>query len=802
MLELVNSNALHIPLKDKSVHCVVTSPPYYGLRDYGTAQWEGGNPECTHEVGRFLYPVSDKQRSNNGSAGHQARDICPKCGAQRIDKQLGMEQTPEQYVEHMVTVFREIWRVLRDDGVVFLNLGDSYFGSGGAHKLEHANPGLSRSAFRGGVPHVKPYGTSDKAPVSSQEHDCLCENLCDVCRRAYLIGRFHNGNSHVPMLSVLPCETNRDCKVSVHDHLPTSDLENQPNRNENATQDFGSSQDLVDEQPPASQESMLDLSSQQHQVNCHQSDKPLVCLLCGKPLIHDVQECVHKSGDSLVQSSHNQSNALPADQQMHHSQCKGMACEYYSENGSYPYSTIEYHLKPKDLLGIPWRVAFALQADGWYLRCDVIWHKINPMPEPVLDRPTKSHEYLFLLTKSQKYFYDADAVREPSTELPSGNKKAKDNHQSGRSHFLTSVPYQPKGNGRNKRSVWTFPTKPYSGAVETDHLKRVQVGEVSDGTICIPLPNCPIHAGLAAQVAKEFCDEPSDDLMSRIQNIYARLFLKPFSDYVPTDQQRALGFVEQSSGYSPLSYSPAAIDHNNESHRMALSLDSTAPYIPFYEKFCYIADKQELLSSFVQHLCIYGNSILKDDFDARLLVRIPHHIVDKSFSSPVPPECRCLYYNNYTVKSDHFATFPPALVEPCIKAGTSEKGRCPVCGKAWERIIEKGESMWEERKANGAPMRKGMSEEGILETHNLSGSKHANWKAEHPDTFVGWRPGCSHDAEPVPCIVFDPFAGSGTTLLVARQLGRSSIGIDLSYTYLHEQARKRLSLDKLRKWIG
>ena len=78
-----------------------------------------------------------------------------------------------------------------------------------------------------------------------------------------------------------------------------------------------------------------------------------------------------------------------------------------------PRMTIPNGLKPKDLVGIPWRVAFALQADGWYLRSDIIWHKPNPMPESVTDRPTKSHEYMFLLSKSERYYYDTAAIREP-----------------------------------------------------------------------------------------------------------------------------------------------------------------------------------------------------------------------------------------------------------------------------------------------------------------------------------------------------------------------------------------------------
>jgi DNA modification methylase len=117
--------------------------------------------------------------------------------------------------------------------------------------------------------------------------------------------------------------------------------------------------------------------------------------------------------------------------------------------------------KPKNLLGIPWRVAFALQADGWYLRQDIIWHKPNPMPESVTDRCTKAHEYIFLLSKSQKYHFDANAIAEPA-EDPSGFKyeggykdMMQHNEREGRSGH---------GDKRNKRSVWSVSPKPFRGA--------------------------------------------------------------------------------------------------------------------------------------------------------------------------------------------------------------------------------------------------------------------------------------------------------------------------------------------------
>jgi DNA modification methylase len=128
-------------------------------------------------------------------------------------------------------------------------------------------------------------------------------------------------------------------------------------------------------------------------------------------------------------------------------------------------------IKPKDLIGIPWRVALALQADGWWLRSDIIWAKPNPMPESVTDRPTKSHEYLFLLTKSERYFYDAEAIKEPTLSLDPSHPSFRPNSAAisanGRKEFsnkhaMSARNYDPAG--RNARSVWTIATAPFSEA--------------------------------------------------------------------------------------------------------------------------------------------------------------------------------------------------------------------------------------------------------------------------------------------------------------------------------------------------
>lgn len=266
-------------LEDESVQCCITSPPYWGLRDYGTATWEGGDPNCDHQVpiGRKGgNAIGTKQTTNPGSYGYREWLICGKCGARRIDPQIGLEPTPEAYVADLVEVFREVKRVLRNDGALWLNLGDSYAGSG---------KGM------------------------------------------------------------------------------TADGQQDP------------------KQPKL------------------------------KGMKFDVPE-------------------VPAG------------------------------LKPKDLVGIPWMVAFALRADGWYLRSDIIWSKPNPMPESVTDRCTKSHEYIFMLTKSERYYYDAEAIKEPTSPWNSseGFKEAayerRDNPQSGGfSHE------DVEKSGRNKRDVWTVATQ-------------------------------------------------------------------------------------------------------------------------------------------------------------------------------------------------------------------------------------------------------------------------------------------------------------------------------------------------------
>lgn len=277
-----------IPLRDRSVHCAITSPPYWGLRDYGTAIWEGGYPDCSHPVKAWHGPKQTGQGQNGHAASENrlGRKVCLLCGAIRKDWQLGLEPTPWEYVDHMVAVFSEVYRVLRDDGTLWLNLGDSYSG-------------------------------------------------------------YHGNKNH---------------------EIPTSSTNGWTN---------GYNENLRGQKP--------------------------------------------------------------------------------QDSG----------LKPKELVGIPWRVAFALSEAGWYRRAEIIWHKPNPMTESVSDRPVRAHEQIFLFSKRPRYYYDREAVREPlavaSVEREKAGYKAAfasqfqgspTDHRFPGGKALDSVVDMA---GRLLRSVWKVP---------------------------------------------------------------------------------------------------------------------------------------------------------------------------------------------------------------------------------------------------------------------------------------------------------------------------------------------------------
>lgn len=457
----------------ESVNCCVTSPPYFGLRDYG------------------------------------------------VDGQIGLEATPEECVIELVNVFREVKRILKEDGTLFLNIGDSYFGSGrgttGHNGIGNQTKRQGFSSSPVGVRNEVFCDTSDKEPVNYQVYGCLCVSLCGVCREVYQNDRSHNNGLLLPMLIASLSLPILERMGFVNGHFPTWDFYHLENHILTAIQGQENFPTHEYVQNLSFQGSMLGESFRQLLDWCLRRDSSSSCLLCGRTLIDNGQMYEHKLGEVSEKQHCNQDIALSSVEHQSHNQNINMACKYCA---SYkPQRTIKNKqsqtLKPKDLIGFPWMVAFALRNDGWFLRQDIIWHKTNPMPESVRDRCTKSHEYIFLLSKSRKYFYDYEAIREPVTG-GAHMRKASDTgvgfghgidkkkrcrprvktpqgwdtsvgegghgaiHKSGRKQGV-GPKSAPAGSGikanesfqsaivdlvdsRNKRSVWTMATQPYSGA--------------------------------------------------------------------------------------------------------------------------------------------------------------------------------------------------------------------------------------------------------------------------------------------------------------------------------------------------
>ena len=289
------------------VQSCITSPPYYGLRDYGTSTWEGGDINCDHSTPRSRgddIKKGDKQGTSLGSRPNTQR-VC-KCGAIRKDLQIGLEETPQEFIDNLVEVFACVWDVLKDDGTLWVNLGDSYY---------NYRPGKGQAL--------------SKQTVSNTNQD-----LPQTCAR------------------------------------------------------------------------------------------------------------------------------------------RGNKLEGYKE---------------KDLMGMPWRLAFALQDFGWYLRQDIIWHKPNPMPESVQDRCTKAHEYIFLLTKKSHYYFDNKAIKEPVKDDWGTRDRTNGKYHNEGSGLTPHSGLEKSYEMANKRSVWTVNTKPYKGAhfavypeelIEPCVLASTKVGDV------------------------------------------------------------------------------------------------------------------------------------------------------------------------------------------------------------------------------------------------------------------------------------------------------------------------------------
>jgi hypothetical protein len=384
------------------------------------------------------------------------------------------------YIEHTVQIFREVRRVLRNDGVVFLNCGDSYYASGGAHKPEHANPGLSKSSERGGVPRVWQNGKRGKELSDLMPCDSSSENLCDECVKIWLLRMTGKNYGHGLESETLTEASTLSRKVSMPAHQDSSHSASQGDHNASEI----SGPDCVSSSPA------VDVLGAQVSTNPESSEQSLgECLQKGDwfsspdvlaSLSRVFRECEYMKAcpffaqtfagvslDSLAMPHSNYDNALTHGSSAVHKEGKAS-----NSSVPYPYYNIQPHLKAKDLCLIPQRLAIALQDDGWYVRSIIIWSKSNPMPESVKDRPTESHEYILLLTKSAKYYWDMEAVREPNSPLTDWNDRpitSRDKADetirpnSGPNKGICFKSTFPTA-GRNIRTVWEINTQPYPEA--------------------------------------------------------------------------------------------------------------------------------------------------------------------------------------------------------------------------------------------------------------------------------------------------------------------------------------------------
>ncbi len=560
-------------LPSESVHAVVTSPPYWGLRDYGTAKWDGGDPACEHmAVNGQRTPWANSRPGPAGAEGKNAYSrnetketggVCGKCGARRIDSQIGLESTYQEFVEQMVAVFREVRRVLRSDGVCFLNLGDSYQDKqllGMPWRVAFA---LQEPFYTGNIKRE-----ADRAWLAALVDGEGCIGI----RRQSSSGNRNSewNDSFIPYLA-----------IKMSDRAPLDKAVAITGFGSVRTEDFRVGEDgrgVKTRRMP-----YLWRLDGNKAVQVAREIYPYLLVKAPQAAL------IYTLDLSNKEKRRGRGNVVPADEIALREKIFCMIKGFNQRQiGELP-----------DWCEVP----ASMVEQGWYLRQDIIWSKKNPMPESVTDRCTKSHEYVFLLSKSARYYYDAEAIKESvATTTLKDRREFYSNKPgfSGNPRIKGEIghPLPTDLSGRNRRSVWEIATAPFS--------------EV------------------------------------------------------------------------------------------------------------------------------------------------------------------------------HFATFPPALIEPCILAGTSAKGCCAKCGAPWARKTEAKYS---------APTSRGRSTD--IDRTRYAGQKMTG-VGYRPDsvllkntTTLGWSPSCACNANVVPCTVLDPFGGAGTTGLVADRLQRDAVLIELNPSYA-DMARKRI----------
>jgi len=417
------------------------------------------------------------------------------------------------------------------------------------------------------------------------------------------------------------------------------------------------------------------------------------------------------------------------------------------------------------------------------------------MPESITDRPTKAHEYVFLLSKSARYFYDMDAVKEKAIHegrlvKASGSeaKNAKSDSVNDRRIHGGFTQHDTLVTTRNKRTVWEIATQPFSGWQETVRLVPAGPGERGGDTKRIGSRDCPVHGDRLGPRTKVLRDEHEAGGRPRTGHIASRLAPSQFDARAPIDQHPGRLSASENSDLPGRQDSSVATRHSSQTRKTAPSPGTNPPCTLFAQTAECIGGMSGKpgFASPTRNGNPESNTAVAGSPSPNATEEI---VDDTRGKTALETSCICEYYRETTEKSSHFATMPAALVEPCIKAGTSEHGVCPACGAPWVRQVERT-AMEVRPSARRADLAGGKPDGGRTV---VSGTM-----LNPPSSVtVGWAATCECayvPDPPVPATVLDPFCGAGTVGLVADRLGRSFVGVELNPEYA-ELARRRIEGD-------